>query len=72
MAKFPTDAPINRVIRSLELLGFRLVREGNHIAMKRENQDGTKIPLTIPNHRRIKDRLYELYLHKLGYLEKTF
>ena len=37
MIKFPVDAPVARVRRSLETLGFRIVREGNHIAMVREN-----------------------------------
>jgi predicted RNA binding protein YcfA (HicA-like mRNA interferase family) len=50
MPKFPSDAPIRKVIGALERLGFRLVREGNHIAMLRENPDGTRTPLTIPNH----------------------
>ena len=50
MAKFPADAPLRKVISTLEKLGFRLVREGNHIAMLRENPDGTRTPLTIPNH----------------------
>lgn len=50
MAKFPADAPLRKVISALEQLGFRLVREGNHIAMLRENPDGTSTPLTIPNH----------------------
>ena len=54
MPKFPVDAPINRVIRSFEILGFVLVREGNHIAMVRHNVDGTRTPLTLPNHRTIK------------------
>jgi hypothetical protein len=37
MTRFPVDAPIARVKRALEALGFQLVREGNHIAMARQN-----------------------------------
>ena len=54
MARFPVDAPKQRVVSTLELLGFRLVREGAHIAMVRGNADGTRTRLTMPNHRRIK------------------
>jgi len=54
MAKFPVDAPEEKVIKALELLGFRQVRIREHIAMERENHDGTRTPLTMPNHRRIK------------------
>jgi predicted RNA binding protein YcfA (HicA-like mRNA interferase family) len=54
MDKFPVDAPIEKVLKSLEILGFALVREGNHIAMLRQNPDGTATPLTLPNHRKIK------------------
>jgi predicted RNA binding protein YcfA (HicA-like mRNA interferase family) len=54
VARFPKDAPKRRVIRALERLGFRLLREHEHIAMSRDNADGTQTPLTMPNHRRIK------------------
>ena len=54
MGKFPVDAPVARVRQALEMLGFHLVREGNHIAMIRENADGSRTPLTMPNHPRIK------------------
>lgn len=54
MVQFPTDAPRPQVIRAFEALGFRVVRQGNHISMERENSDGTSTPLTMPNHRRIK------------------
>lgn len=52
--KFPRDVPKAKVIRVFELLGFRFVRERKHIAMVRENFDGTRTPLTMPNHPHIK------------------
>ncbi|PKB81812.1 MAG: hypothetical protein BZY88_05800 [SAR202 cluster bacterium Io17-Chloro-G9] len=54
MIRFPSDAPIRRVVRALEVLGFRLIRERQHTPMIRENPDGTRTPLTMPNHPRIK------------------
>ena len=54
MVHFPVDAPKLKVIKALELLGFSLVREREHIAMLRENADGSKTPLTLPNHNKIK------------------
>jgi len=52
--KFPKDAPKRKVIKTFELLGFKIVREGQHISMIKQNPDGTKTPLTMPNHRKIK------------------
>ena len=41
-------------MRALESLGFTVIREDPHIAMVRSNPDGTRTPLTMPNHRRLK------------------
>jgi predicted RNA binding protein YcfA (HicA-like mRNA interferase family) len=54
MPKFPVDAPKRKVVRALEALGFRVVQEREHIAMLRENADGSRTPLTMPNHPHIK------------------
>ena len=54
MPKFPVDAPKRRVVRALATLGFRIVNEREHIAMLRENPDGTRTPLTMPNHPHLK------------------
>ena len=54
MAVFPVDAPRQRVTKALKKLGFKIVREGNHISMVRDNPDGTRTPLTMPNHRKLK------------------
>jgi predicted RNA binding protein YcfA (HicA-like mRNA interferase family) len=52
--KFPRDAPKRKVIKVFENLGFKIVRLGKHISMIRESPDGTKTPLTMPNHEKIK------------------
>ena len=42
------------MVAALEALGFQIVREREHVAMVWENTDGTKTPLTLPNHKTIK------------------
>jgi predicted RNA binding protein YcfA (HicA-like mRNA interferase family) len=54
------------VVRALESLGFRIVREGAHIAMLRENEDGTQTPLTMPNHDCIKASTLRTICTKTG------
>ncbi len=72
MPKFPVDAPIGDVVRALGGLGFRVVREGNHISMLRENPDGSTTPLTIPNHRRIKGSTLRAILTQAGITRDEF
>ena len=54
MPRFPSDAHKRRVIKTLQALGFKIVREGNYVAMRRKNPDGSVPPLTMPGHPRLK------------------
>jgi len=42
MPKFPIDAPKRRVVKAMQLLGFELVTEREHIATVRQNPDGSR------------------------------
>ena len=72
MSKFPVDAPVREVINALEQLGFEKIREGNHISMIRQNPDGTKTPLTIPNHPKIKKSTLRTILTQAGISRDNF
>ena len=72
MAAFPKDALKRRVVKTLERLGFRLVREHEHIAMVRDNADGTRTPLTMPNHKRIKGSTLRTICTQAGIARNDF
>lgn len=72
MTKFPVDAPKQKVIKSLEILGFRIVREKEHISMVRANPDGTKTPLTMPNHPKIKASTLRTICNQAGISRDEF
>ncbi|MFQ4139508.1 type II toxin-antitoxin system HicA family toxin [Nodosilinea sp. PGN35] len=72
MAKFPVDAPKRNVIKAFESLGFRMIREREHIVMSRENQDGTQTPLVMPNHSTIKSGTLRAICNQTGVSRDEF
>ena len=61
MPKFPVDASKQKVLKTLGLLGFHIVREKEHISMVRNNPDGSVTPLTKPHEDKIFDAT--TYMH---------
>ncbi len=68
MAKFPVDAPIAKVLSTLEALGFKTIRAKEHIS----NADGTVTPLTLPNHRTIKSKTLRSICTQSGISREEF
>jgi len=72
VTKFPRDVTKRKVIKALEALGFEIIREGNHISMRRINPDGSKTPLTMPNHEEIKGSTLLIILRQAGITREEF
>ncbi len=72
MDKFPVDAPKRKVVKTFEFLGFTIVREKEHISMLRINLDGSKTPLTMPNHTTLKASTLRTICTQAGISRKDF
>jgi hypothetical protein len=60
------------VLRTFELLRFRLVREREHISMVRDNPDGTRTPLTMPSHITIRGSTLRTICTQAGITREEF
>ncbi|MBI5816555.1 MAG: type II toxin-antitoxin system HicA family toxin [Nitrospinae bacterium] len=52
--------------------GFEIVREREHIVMKRNNHDGSITPLTMPDHPKIKSSTLRIICSQSGISREEF
>lgn len=69
---FPADVPKLKVLKTLNLLGFFYARGGKHIILHRENADGSKTLLALPNHSKIKGPTLRKICREVGISREAF
>jgi len=72
MPRLPRDAPKRKVLKAFKKLKFEIVREAEHIALRRRNPDGSTTPMTIPNDRTYKSSTLRTILTQAGITRDEF
>ena len=59
-------------MKALGELGFEIVGEAEHIALRCRNLDGSTTPMTIPNHRTYKSTTLRTIIAQAGVSREEF
>jgi hypothetical protein len=72
MPRLPRDAPKRKVLKAFKKLKCEIVREAEHIALRRQNPDGSTTPMTIPNNRTYKSSTLRTIITQAGITRDEF
>ncbi len=69
---FPAEAPMDRVISTLENLRFQVVKSGSYLSLQRIKTDGTRNLITIPNRHSLSGSTLRVLCSQTGVPIKVF